>query len=133
MWIGIPGRPPSLTRKWPRPGGSASSPETESQAGGSCQLISSSCSACESGTAWVSMAISAAGSPPQMTMPARSTKPRAFMRSSGWGRAMRSLMVCEHIATPMPLVRFRRVSASTRSTMPWPARSARHSSSRITK
>ena len=39
MWIGIPGRPPSLTRKCPRPGGSASSPDTESQAGGSCQLI----------------------------------------------------------------------------------------------
>ena len=79
------------------------------------------------------MHASADGRPPATTMPARSTKPRAFMRSSSVGRASRSLMVCEIIARPTPRVRFSRVSASTRSTMPRPARSARHSSSRITK
>src|SRR3712207_8488029 len=49
----------------------------------------------DSGIAEVSSGISEVGSPPQMTMPERSTKPRAFIRSSSAGSASRSDMVWE--------------------------------------
>jgi hypothetical protein len=92
-----------------------------------------SSSAWENATAERSIGISVAGRPPQMTMPLRSTKPRAFIRSSSEAGDIRSLIVGLVMAMPTPRWRLSRVSASTRSTMPRPARSARHSSSRITK
>ena len=51
------------------------------------------------------------------TMPSRSTKPRAFMRSSSSASACRSLIVCEIIARPTPRSGSRRMSALTRSTI----------------
>jgi hypothetical protein len=49
---GMPGRPPTLIRNFPRPGGSTS-PPPESHAGGSCQEMSFCCSCLESGIAAV--------------------------------------------------------------------------------
>ncbi len=73
-----------------------------SQARGSAQEVSRSCSARENGTAEFSFGISAGGRPPVMTMPERSTNPRAFIRSSSVGNARRSDMVWETIAIPTP-------------------------------
>lgn len=95
--------------------------------------MSIDCSARLNGIADVSSGISAAGSPPQITMPDRSTKPLAFIRSCSLDSESRSLIVWLIMAMPTPRCRLSRVRASTRSTMPRPARNARHSSSMITK
>ena len=46
---------------------------------------------------------------PQISIPERSISPSAFIRSCSSGSESRSLIVCEHITTPTPHWRFKRV------------------------
>ena len=98
---GIPGRPPILIMKFPRPGG-ASLEAAAAHAGGSCQEISCRCSATLRSFAKARRGISSGGSAPQINMPERSISPSAFIRSCSSGSDRRSLIVCEHITTPTP-------------------------------
>lgn len=97
-WVGIPGLPPTLMRNLPRPGLAALPVPVHDP--GSAQETRRSFSAFDSGTAAVSLSISARGSTPAKTMPARSTKPRAFIRSCSVGKLLRNL----HRRSPPALV-----------------------------
>ena len=119
--------PPTLSRKCPTPGGVARRAANE---GGDDQLVTRRASASVRSTTRRTASSSACGRPPSSSIPARSTNPAALARSAGSGSAARSARLWVIITCPTPWARFRRVSASRRSTMPDPARIARHSSSR---
>ena len=124
---GTPGRPPTLSRKCPTPGGVLRRAASD---GGEDQLVTRWASAAVRSTTRRTSSSSAWGRPPSSSIPARSTNPDALARSAGSGSAARSARLWVIITCPTPWARFRRVSASRRSTMPDPARIARHSSSR---
>src|SRR3954447_6507420 len=111
---GSPGRPPTLARNMPRPGGAAS--WSLSHDGGDTHDVTSARSRRDKPTIEPSGPISASGRPPITTRPARSTRPRAFWRSSSSGKACRSARVWLTDTVATPRVRFSRDSVSTRST-----------------
>ena len=122
--MGIPGSPPNLIRKRPRPLCEASEPKLT----GVAQSSSMSSSRRDTGSPHsprryrsTSMRLKA----PSTLISLRSTKPRALVFCAGVSMHMRSLNVCVIMIWPTPHCLFRRVSRSSFSTMRGLARKAR--------
>src|SRR5205807_3603963 len=79
---GMPGRPPTLMRNLPRPGGAASPPLRGSQEGGDDHSLTIARSRAEKATTPARASTSAGGTPPMILRPTRSMKPLARRESA---------------------------------------------------